>query len=882
MYRKDRTQNGGGVFIATKDCLITAEEPDFGNDSEIIWASLQFKSSKPLLIASFYRPPGNNAQPLDALQSSFAKAMKNSRRYANIIIGGDFNLGDINWKNWTTTKASTRVIHQKFLDFLLNNTLSQLVDKITRPISNSILDLIVTSNPNIIENIEVLPGMSDHCLVTFDINMKPKTQRKPQRKIHLYKKCDHELIKTKVKEFVDDFLASKPEDKSVNTNWMSIRDGIASIVNKHVPSKLSKSRHNLPWITAEVKRKLRKRDRKFKKARISSSSADWKAYRSYRNYVTKYIRQCHQGYVNNVIGESLIDNPKSFWSYIRMHKTENIGIPTLKTPNKMCNYDYDKAQALNSHFESVFNKKTNQGIPDKGKSPYPSISHLQISIDGVAKQLQNLNPSKASGPDEMSPRVLNMVANEIAPALRFLFQQSYDQQTVPDQWRQAMVSAIHKGGQKADPSNYRPISLTCICCKIMEHIVLSHIAKHLNTNSILINNQHGFREHLSTVTQLINSTNDWAKTLNTRGQTDVILLDFSKAFDKVSHPHLSAKLNHYGIRDNTLEWINSFLSNRKQSVSVNGTHSSWVNVTSGVPQGSVLGPVLFLLYINDINDHIQSTIKLFADDSILYREIQNPQDLAILQADLNTLADWADNWLMSFNVKKCAILSITRKRSPLIHTYTLREECLNRVKKHDYLGVTVSDDLNWNDHCSKVSAKASRTLGLLRRTLSPCSKRVKSRAYQTLVRPQLEYASEVWCPNTATQVKRIEQVQLSAARFVMSDYRRETHVSQMVQQLNWDLLHTRRLVQISCMMYKIQYGLVNITTPPCFIRASHISPRLDHPLKYVNTHIPTINVYKYSYFPRAVSIWNRLPPAAVLHINPSPSSFHSAAAPAIR
>ena len=159
---------------------------------------------------------------------------------------------------------------------------------------------------------------------------------------------------------------------------------------------------------------------------------------------------------------------------------------------------------------------------------------------------------------------------------------------------------------------------------------------------------------------------------------------------------------------------------------------------------------------------------------------------------------------------------------------------------------------------------------------------IHCRAYQTLVRPQLEYASEVWCPNTATQVKRIEQVQRSAARFVMSDYRRETHVSQMVQQLNWDLLHTRRLVQISCMMYKIQYGLVNITTPPCFIRASHISPRLDHPLKYVNTHIPIINVYKYSYFPRAVSIWNRLPPAAVLHINPSPSSFHSAAAPAIR
>ena len=277
--------------------------------------------------------------------------------------------------------------------------------------------------------------------------------------------------------------------------------------------------------------------------------------------------------------------------------------------------------------------------------------------------------------------------------------------------------------------------------------------------------------------------------------------------------------------------INSFLSNRKQAVSVNGTHSNWVDVTSGVPQGSVLGPVLFLLYINDISEHIQSKIKLFADDSILYREIKNSHDQEILQKDLDFLAEWSGKWLMQFNVKKCAVLNITRKRNPTLCQYHLFGENLNIVQQHDYLGVTISHNLNWNDHCTKVINKASRTLGLLRRTLSPCSSDVKDKSYQTLVRPQIEYASEVWNPCTTTEINRLEQVQRNAARFVFSDYRRETHVSPLVNKLNWDSLHVRRLIQQSCMFYRIQYGLVHITPPACIQRATHISARTDHPLK---------------------------------------------------
>ena len=564
--------------------------------------------------------------------TSFTECLaKNKRQHPNIIMAGDFNLPDINWSDWSPTASNKKQVHVNFLNFLLDNSLSQFVNSITRPISNSILDLLVTTNPNIIQNVEVLPGISDHCIVLFDISAKPKLQKKPQRKIFKFDKADPEVLKSEVSLFVQCFLSSNPENKSVNSNWTDITDSLNNIVNEHVPSKLSKGKPNLPWISSGVKRKMRKRDKLFSLARKTNKSSDWKAFREYRNYVTKIVRNSHHSYVNDVIGNSLTENPKSFWSYVKLKRTETLGIPTLKTKDKVCSTDLDKAEALNSHFKSVFTDNSPKQVKDKGISHHPSIPHLHIGVEGVAKQLDKLNPSKVCGPDEMSPRLLKMVSSELAPALTFLFQQSFDTGSVPTQWKQALVSAIYKSGSKADPSNYRPISLTCISCKIMEHIVLSHMAKHLNKNNILISDQHGFRECLSTVTQLINSTNDWSETINKCGQTDVVLLDFSKAFDKVSHQHLSAKLDHYGIRGNTLNWINSFLSDRKQAVSVNGSHSTWVNVTSGVPQGSVMGPVLFLLYINDIQEQIQSKIKLFADDSILYREIKTQEDLHILQ-----------------------------------------------------------------------------------------------------------------------------------------------------------------------------------------------------------------------------------------------------------
>ena len=324
--------------------------------------------------------------------------------------------------------------------------------------------------------------------------------------------------------------------------------------------------------------------------------------------------------------------------------------------------------------------------------------------------------------------------------------------------------------------------------------MLSHVSKHLVVNNILSNSQHGFRQGLSTTTQLTSVIHEWSSLLQKRSQVDVAFLDFQKAFDRVPHQRLCSKLNYYGIVGDSQNWLMSFLSDRRQAVVVDGSQSSWRDVTSGVPQGSVIGPTLFLLYINDIQDNIQSKIRLFADDCVVFREICSDKDHQILQSDLQKLSTWSSDWLMSFNIKKCAVMSITRKRTPSTCQYHLTNDLIPRVDHYKYLGITITADLRWSKHCQTIRQKASRTLGLLRRTLPSCSREVKARAYTALVRPQLEYASEAWNPHSITKIKELEQVQKAAARFVHCDYRYTTSSSALVTALGWDLLHTRRLL----------------------------------------------------------------------------------------
>jgi len=265
-----------------------------------------------------------------------------------------------------------------------------------------------------------------------------------------------------------------------------------------------------------------------------------------------------------------------------------------------------------------------------------------ITCAGAQKLLTKLDIKKSVGPDDISPRVMKEACAEIAPVLTFIFNQSLSSGEIPEDWRIANIFALHKKGVKELPENYRPISLTSISSKILEHIIYSSVSRFLSDNNIMSPRQHGFRPGYSCETQLVLSIDDWAGSLDHGLRTDMAIFDFSKAFDSVPHKRLITKLHAYGIRNNILKWISTFLTSRRQRVVVNGCQSSWLPVASGVPQGTVLGPLLFLLYINDITCSINSEVRLFADDCIVYRTITNTLDSTILQQDIDTFQTWAD------------------------------------------------------------------------------------------------------------------------------------------------------------------------------------------------------------------------------------------------
>ena len=400
---------------------------------------------------------------------------------------------------------------------------------------------------------------------------------------------------------------------------------------------------------------------------------------------------------------------------------------------------------------------------------------IQVSSNVTEKLLKGLNPHKAAGPDQLKPIVLQTHHEELAPVLKLMFQKSPDTGSLPSIWKKANVSPIFKNGDKTEPANYRPISLTCVLCKVLEHVVASGISKHFTEQNILSELQHGFREKRSWETQLIMLVDELSESMQSGKQTDLILLDFSKAFDKVAHEKL-LKIHHfYGIRGNILNWIKDFLDNRTQSVILNGTSSDNIAVSSGVPQGSVLGPILYLAYINDLPLQVRSRVWLFADDTAMYLALDKQADSEILQKDLEILENLEKLWDMSFNPSKCQVIHVTGRKTPLQTNYHLHGCVLQSVPSAKYLGVTISEEI------SNITKKANQTQGSLKSNIRVHNKDHKSTAYKTFDRPQLEYASTVWSPHTDLDINKLESLQRRAARWVTPDYQYTSSVSTMLR-----------------------------------------------------------------------------------------------------
>ena len=448
-----------------------------------------------------------------------------------------------------------------------------------------------------------------------------------------------------------------------------------------------------------------------------------------------------------------------------------------------------------------------------------------------------------------------------------LFQQSYDQGETPAIWRNANVAPVFKKGPVCNAANYRPISLTCIACKVMEHVVVSHMRKHLELHNALTELQHGFRAKHSCDTQLLLTVHDLMEQMDRpKTQIDICVLDFSKAFDVVPHRRLMSKLRLYGIDGKCANWIWSFLADRTQQVVVDGVASPTSPVTSGVPQGTILGPLLFLIFINDIVCNIDpgTQMRLFADDCLVYRRIASIQDQIQLQRDLDALTAWGNQWGMRFNASKCNVLVVTNLQTPIPKFYQLNNQVLKHVEAAQYLGIILQSNLKFNSHIQEITSRANSRLGFLKRNLKGVDSALKRTAYVSLVRSGLESASAIWDTSIGVQQRKIELVQNRAMRWIrgLPPFDR-TSIKQLLEDTSLDTLENRRREARLSLMWKVTHDHVAVTpeqlglSPPDWRTRTGVTGHA-HRYKEIKARKERL---KNSFVGRTVPEWNRLPAA---------------------
>ena len=879
---KCRSRKGGGTGLYVRNCLPFSRITDYENEEfEAVWVKIKMKNAC-VIICSNYLPPHSPAEKLTRFLDYITDCIMRAQAHlpTAIIITGDHNAGNC----WLPADSPHHSPITSFERKLKSTTealsLSQLINTATRIQGdvNNIRDLILTDRPDLVVEAGILPPFSniDHIPIYATLNLQyQKTVGVLTTQVWDYKNTDIDALVDTLRQ--TDWRAIT--DLDVDEATESFTTTLLDAARQCIPRKSVRLKRDKPWVTSELRKNMKKRDRLFKTAQSRQTEYDWARWRAQRNIVTSLNRRLkHENLKNKVV--VLLENKMDPYKYQKILKNitglrRHHDIPPLVLGDDILSNDSEKAEAFNAYFcaqtDIQLSERHHQHLKSyreqHPETPF-SIDTIQITANDVIRVINGLDSSKACGPDQLPTRIIKMAAAYIAEPLAAIFNKSIASGHFPSSWKSATVKPVYKGkGSPSDIKNYRPISLLPCASKIFEKLIFARIYEHITKNALLTDKQSGYRPGHNTQLQLIYLTNKLYKSLDAEQDFSIIYLDISRYFEKIWHDGLLAKCKkEFGISGSLFSWLKSYLGGRNQIVQTGGEKSVPLELRAGVPQGSVLGPLLAIMYLNGLSKQTENGMLFFADDSSLHASHSIEESTQVqesLQRDLDTIFEYGKNWAITFNASKTAQQTFSTKNSIQAPVLQFGDQPIPLTDSHKHLGLTLSTDLRFKEHINETLTKFNRTIGPLYKIARYLPRATLILLYKMYVQPHLDYCDAVYDGHLTTfDCQRLEKAQTRAARLITGTTRR-TSASGLLQELGLTTLTDRRQEHRLQLYHRLKYDNVI----PKFIKEMIPNTRsTDNPrtLRSTTTFVhsqPAARLCSYdiSFVPKTTKNWNELP-----------------------
>ena len=799
MFRKDRMgRRRGGVLLYIKDNIPAYEVQlqEEADCNEAIWCKL-VTGHTTVTIGVVYRCPNITKQNNEKIHNAISEVSK-----GDCIIMGDFNHGNIKWDSL----QSTGVEDQRFLCLVQDNFLTQHVLEPTR--AARVLIIVLSSQKEFVDNVVIQEplGSSDHNQLHFNINIKSDKTK--------VKQCRRDFRKGNYKEIRKSLALIdwnyKMKNKTATECWNMLRGELDSAIDSCVPMKKQSKQSKKKNLSKETFRKIRYKQNMWRVYKHTGKDKDDDAYKEALNAATNEVRKSKRNFEHK-LAQNIKSDSKSFYAYVRSKQNVRDRVGTLEdnAGNKITR-GMLMAEELNMHFSSVFTREDTSSLPVPETkfegSEGERLEQVVVTPEVVANKINNMKENKSPGVDGIAHKILKETVQQMCTPLAHVFNMSLQEGIVPLQWKEANIIPLFKKGSRNKSVNYRPVSLTSVICKVLETIIRDHMMDFLIKHKLINPSQHGFLKARSCLTNLLCFFEEITIWVDEGSPVDVIYLDFQKAFDKVPHQRLILKLKSHGMGNSIINWIEQWLNDRRQRVVVDGEVSSWKPVLSGVPQGFVLGPILFLVYINDLEEGVTGNILKFADDAKLFRKTKEIGDKQKLLDDIDKFVRWSEKWQMLFNFGKCKCLHTGPGNTGM--NYEMGGSILSKTVKEKDLGVSMNANMKVSEQCRIAASKGNQILGMIRRNITYKEKRLIVPLYKAIVRPHLEYCIQASSPYLRKDIYMLEKIQRRATKLIPG--LRDLTYEERLKECGLTTLETRRLRGDQIEVFKILNGYENI------------------------------------------------------------------------